>query len=193
MLSHLTLYKKSLDNIIHYIAVKNNTVIASIDINKTLTGHCWVRHSVSNVSRKGYGIALYKCVMADLYPFGLMPSREVTSGHAVALWGKLWLDTEIIKAPITHESIYFDEADEWIEDVLKVNPLHNEKSIETLENNFSFLEAVKKGKMTPHPYNHTYIGIGVDQPTFKLATLENEHLFIQALTLFHARYEKLDL
>jgi hypothetical protein len=80
-----------------------------------------------------------------------MPSREVTSGHAVALWNKLWIDEAITKEPILHKAIYFDEADEWLEELLEVNPLHDAESIESLEIDFSYFEAVKQSKMTPPP------------------------------------------
>lgn len=193
MFPTLTFYKKILGDIVHYIAVKNNQIYTSIELNTTPSGNCWVRHSVSHISGQGYGLAMYKLAMADIYPFGIMPSREVTSGHAVALWQKLWHDTSLSKIAITTDENYFFEADEWLDEIASVNPSLDGAAIEALEKNFSYLEAVQNNKITAHPYNHIYIAKEVNQPTIENATQAHDHLFIEAEKLFYDRYETLDL
>jgi hypothetical protein len=193
MLSQLTLYKKVANDIIHYVATKNNNVIASIELNSTKSGHCWVRHSVSDVSHQGLGTKMYKLAISDLFPFGIMPSREVTSGHACALWDKLWADQSITKKQITDTGTYFHEADEWIEELLKVNPSHTEESLEALESDYSYFDAVQRGDLTAHPYNHAYIAPNTSNHSIIIATAKEDGFFKQAEELFYAKYEKLDL
>jgi len=193
MLSNLITYKKTLNNIVHYIAVKDNYVVASIELESTSSGNLWVRHSVSDVSHSGYGLAMYKLAMSDNYPFGIMPSRECTSGFAVSLWDKILCDEEIRKTPITDQLTYVNEFDEWFDELLAVNPLLSEHDILGLELDFSFLDAVKNNKLVPHPYNHSYT-MPNKGGSANIITAKPEHnaLFEDAVSLFYSRYEKLD-
>lgn len=189
MLSTLTIYKKKSEDIIHYIAIKNNYVIGSIELNKTITGHLWVRHSVSDVPGQGIGSAMYQIALSDAYPMGIMPSREVTSGYAINLWRNLWNDSSIIKHPIKSPSIYIDEFDEAIEEISSINSL-SEAYITSLGQDCSYLNAVQQDKLIPHPFNHIYSYKSDKKINIIPANQAQEYLFKQAEKLFYKRYEK---
>ena len=187
--SHTTI--KSLQGgILHYAVIVNERVIASLELQTALCGNYWVRHSVSEVSHQGYGFALYSLAMQDVYPLGIMPSRECTSGHAVSLWQKIFIQEEITQNPVNNPKVYCDEFDEWLDEVLEVNPSLNREEIENLEVDFSLIGAVQEGLIKPHPYNTSYHF----KPNCDFVVIEcNDSKYsIESQALFDRRYETLD-
>lgn len=183
-------FKRGQGDVLHYVVIVNEQVAASLELNVSLCGNYWVRHSVSEVSNRGYGFALYKLVMQDIYPLGIMPSRECTSGYAVSLWEKLFKQPKIMQFPVVHPKVYCDEFDEWLEDILEVNPALNEEAIELLEKNLSYIDAVQQGFMKPHPYNNTYhLKPELD---FKIPYIVESKYFNESTDLFNRRYNTLD-
>ncbi|MFQ3188897.1 MAG: hypothetical protein ACI936_000017 [Paraglaciecola sp.] len=192
MLSNSIISKYTLGDVTHYIIRQNNAIVAYMDINSTASGNYWVRHSATEGGRKGMGYALYNLVIKDIYPSGLMPSRECTSGFAIPLLDKLFKDTAIKKSIITDEVDYMSEADEWLDEVLAVNPTLSEDDISALEDDFSYFNASVSGKMTPHPYNHVYKASGAFAGVISELKDNELNLIEEGLAFFGARYDTLD-
>lgn len=183
--------KQVRDGICHYAVVVNERVIASLELGTSLCGNYWVRHSASEVSNQGYGFALYQLAMQDVYPKGVMPSRECTSGHAVSLWEKIYKQEKIKQTPIVNPKVYCTEFDEWLDEITEVNPSLDEDGVVSLEKDFSYLNAVQEGLMKPHPYNSTY-HLKPEENLKITKTIKLEY-FQEAAELFNRRYDNLDL
>jgi hypothetical protein len=192
MLSNSIISKHTSGDVTHYIIRHNDAIVAYMDINKTASGNYWVRHSATNGGRQGMGYALYNLVISDIYPAGLMPSRECTSGFAIPLLDKLFKDTAIKKTIITDEIDYMSEADEWIDEIVAVNPTLSEYDIIAFEDDFSYFNASVSGKMTPHPYNHVYNASCSFAGVISELKDNELNLIEEGLAFFGARYETLD-
>lgn len=184
-------FKKTGADIVHYVVVVKGCVVASLELNTSLCGNYWVRHSVSEISHQGYGYALYQLAMQDVYPLGIMPSRECTSGHAISLWAKLFKQQNITQIPVVHPKVYCDEFDEWLDEIVEVNPSLDEDAIALLEKEHSYIDSVQKGFMKPHPYNMTYhLKLCTN---FNVIETEKSKYFKASAELFNQRYDTLDL
>lgn len=191
-LSDKRILKRAVGDVLHYLVMQGDCIIAYIDLNTTTCGNYWVRHSVASIGHQGVGAAVYRMVLQDVYPKAIMPSRECTSGYAISIWADLWKDKLVSKKPIEHWQSYVDEFDEWEDEILAVNPLLTESALAAHNKEFTFFLAVIEGDVVPHPYNHYY----TLKPNGGFTVVEmQEHeyyLLKDANDLFYERYEKLD-
>ena len=190
LLSSLTIYKQTSENVTYYLFMLAGVVKGFMDINATDSGDHWVRHVVTAKGQQGLGLSIYQCVMQDIYPAALMPSRECSSGFSINVWDNLWADTKVTKSPILHQVNYMEELDEHSQEILSLNPTLSESDLLPLEDDFSYFKAVKAKNLIPHKFNHTYAmphssGIVISPLPDNLSGAIG-----QAQDLFDIRYER---
>ncbi|TMS80558.1 hypothetical protein [Pseudoalteromonas sp. S554] len=181
------------NDVIIYMVENEGQILSFLELGSTTCGNYWVRHCATAETnlRQGLSHSLYLLAMADVYPMALAPSRECTSAHAIPLWQKLYLNEQVIKSPVTNETTYCTEFDEWFDEILEVNPLQTEEYISSLECNFSLFSAVKSGLINPHPYNTLY-RLDVNHEVNIIASSNGRYKSLCG-SLFDERYEQLDL
>lgn len=134
-----------------FILIKKDNFFLLLDNKENPLGYISFSLTIDNVysifgaySKKGYGPLLYELVMTYVYPNGITPSYDSTSGDALSVWEKFYNRKDVLKEPIKRNKKTDQEIDlikgcngdldclEWVDSIFY---LLNNKYIYTLDIN----------------------------------------------------------